>query len=285
MLIRNIKKNYGTHSTVVLYTHEFDANPPRCSPHETINCQICFKRGKLKTKDEMSEEELKRYYVNRKSSTRRSKTSVTDYALCNEFSQFITLTFSPSKADSFDYDTCKKLVSKWINNQRRHSPDLTYILVAEKHKSGRIHFHMIVNNFNGSLSPATNQKLGKNYGKLLKKNGKQIYNLDGWNYGFSTLSYIENKQATAHYLQKYLTKDFIEAFNKKRFWTSRGLKKPTKEYNVQFDSRDYLPLFKEVYKTENYYKWTLYYGAERQKQLQDIKAFTRQRLSDMVRAH
>jgi len=281
MLIKNIKKNYGTHSTVVLYTHEFDANPPRCNPHETINCQLCFKRGKLKTKEEMNEVELKRYYVNRKSSTRRSKTSVTDYALCNEFSQFITLTLDPSKVDSLDYDISKKLVSKWINNQRRHSPLLTYILVAEKHKSGRIHFHMIVNNFNGELEKAVNSKTGRN----LIKGGKQIYNLKGWNYGFSTLSFIENKEATARYLQKYLTKDFIEAFNKKRFWTSRGLNKPTKEYNVPFDSRDYPPLFRTLYKTENYYKWTLYYGAERQKQLEDVRAFTRQRMSDMVRAH
>jgi len=281
MLIRNIKKNYGTHSTVVLYRHEFYANPPLCSIHQCINCQICFKRGKRKSKEEMTEEELRRYHSSRKSSTRRSKTSVTDYALSNDFSQFITLTFNPSKADSFDYETCKKLVSRWINNQRRHSPSLTYILVAEKHKTGRIHFHMIVNNFNGKLNIAINKKTGKN----LVKGGKQIYNLDGWNYGFSTLSYIENKEATARYLQKYLTKDFIEAFNKKRFWTSRGLNKPTKEYNVDFDVRDYPPLFINLHKTENYYKYTLLHGAERMKELDDIKAFTLRKLNDMVRIH
>lgn len=281
MLIKSIKKNYNGHSTVVLYRHEFEANPPQCQVHQAINCQLCFKRGNKQIIEDMTEEDLRRYYVNRKSSTRRAKTSVTDYALCNDFTQFITLTFNPQFADSFDYDSCKKLVSKWINNQRRHSPELTYILVAEKHKSGRIHFHMITNKFNGNLKIARNPKTNRK----LTKNGKQIYNLEGWKYGFSTLSNIENKEATARYLQKYLTKDFIEAFNKKRFWTSRGLNKPTKEYNVYFDVRDFPPLFLNVYKTDNYYKYTLFHGAERMIELEKVKNFTKKRYRDMVSSH
>jgi len=284
MIISNIKKNYGSFSTVVLYHHEFSADPPQCKIHYAISCQICFKRGKRKKYDEMTEEDKRRYYENRKSSTRRSKTSVTDYALCNPFSQFITLTFNPKLVDSFDYDTSKKLVSKWINNQRRHSPDLTYILVAEKHpSSGRIHFHMIVNNYHGELEEARNP----HNNRKLKKNGKQIYNLKGWKYGFSTLSNIENQQATARYLQKYLTKDFIEAFNKKRYWTSRGLIKPTKEYNINFDEmiEDHPPLFRELYKTENFYKYTLFHGSERQQELVKIKQFTRRKVRAIVRSH
>lgn len=137
MIISNIKKDYGHMSTIVLYKHEFSADPPQCKPHVSVNCQICFKRGNLDKKiTDMSEAELRRYNINRKSSARRSKTSVTDYALCNEFTQFITLTFDQRKYNSYDYDYCKKLVSKWINNQRKHSPKLTYILVAEKRKSG-----------------------------------------------------------------------------------------------------------------------------------------------------
>jgi len=283
MLIKNIKKNYGSHSTLVLYRKEFNAEPPACTLHESVNCQLCFKRGSLngKTYNDLTPEELFRYNVNRKSSTRRSKTSVTDYALANEFTQFITLTIDPKLIDSKDFDLCKKRVSKWLNNQRRHSPKLTYIIVAEKHKKGGIHFHAVVNNYNGKLEVAVNKKTGRK----LTKNGKQIYNLSGWPYGFSTLSNIENKEATAYYLTKYLTKDFIEAFNKKRFWTSRNLIKPTKEYNVEFDARDIPPLFMELHKTENYYKYKLMYGAERQKQLNDTKEFTRQKISDMVRAH
>lgn len=283
MIISNIKKNYRTHSTVVLYNREFTAEPPQCIVHHAINCQLCFKRGKLVNKkiEDLTEEELKRYYVNRKSSTRRSKTTVTDYALCNDFSQFITLTFDQKLHNSFDYDHCKKLVSKWINNQRRHSPHLTYILVAEKHKSGAIHFHMIVNNFNGELTEARNAKTRRK----IRKNGKQIYNLNGWNYGFSTLSEIEDKTATARYLQKYLTKDFIEAFNKKRFWTSRGLIKPTKQYNIEFDLENYPPLFRTLYKTENYYLYTLLYGDDRLEELEKIRRFTNNKMRDMVSAH
>lgn len=281
MIISNIKKNYTDFSSIVLYRHEFSAEPPQCYPHKVTNCQICYKRGKLTNIEDMNTEELKRYNSRRKSSTRRAKTSVTDYALCNEFSQFITLTFSPKKVDSFDYDTCKKLVSKWINNQRRHSPLLTYILVAEKHKTGRIHFHMIVNNYKGTLEKAVNPKTGRN----LIKNGKQIYNIKGWKYGFSTLSNIKNKEATARYLQKYLTKDFIEAFNKKRFWTSRGLNKPTKEYNIEFNADDYLPMFTKVHKNENYYQYQIFYGQNRIQELEKIKQFTNRKMRDIVNIH
>lgn len=285
MIIENIKKDYGTHKTVVLYRHPFEAEAPRCQLHLEINCQICFKRGKLKDREQLNESQLQQYYSNRKRSTRRAKNTVTDYALCNKFELFITLTFNQKLNDSFDYDYCKKLVSKWINNQRRHSPQLRYILVAEKHKSGAIHFHALFGNYNGILSPAINNKKNSKYfGKEIYKNGKQIFNLDGWKYGFSTASYIKNTTAAARYIQKYLTKDFIEAFNKKRFWVSRGLIKPVKTFNIDYheEQKDYLPIFTELFKTENYYMYTWKTGSER---LEDIKKFTTRKINAIVPSH
>jgi len=285
MIIHNIKKDYGSHETLVLYRRPFEVAPPRCSIHLEVNCQICFKRGKLKGKqlNELSPDQLQRYYSNRSSSTRRSKTTITDYALCNPFSQFITLTFDQKLNNAFDYDHCKKLVSKWINNQRRYSPSLSYILVAEKHKSGAIHFHMITNNFKGDLTEAVNSKTGKK----VVKNGKQIYNLDGWKYGFSTLSNIENKKATAYYLQKYLTKDFIEAFNKKRYWTSRGLIKPVKTYNHDAleEINSNLPIFTEIYKEPTHYIYTFYKGSTPTRTLEEIKRFTINQARAMLNTH
>lgn len=285
MLISNIKKDYGSMSTVVMYRREFNADAPQCSIHYEINCQLCFKRGKYKDIDisKLSDTEKRKFFSKRKSSARRSKTCVTDYALANDFSQFITLTFDQKLNDSFNYDHCKKLASKWINNQRRTSPHLTYILVSEKHKSGAIHFHMIVNNFNGELKKAVNPKSGK----LVRKKGKQIYNLTGWKYGFSTLSNIDNKQATAYYLQKYLTKDFIEAFNKKRYWCSRGLNKPVKTYNVDHEKEmlDHPPLFRKLFVTENYYLYTFTKGAQVTKTPQQIRDFARRRERAMMSSH
>lgn len=265
MLISNIKKNYGSYSTVVLYTHEFKAEPPCCSVHYAVNCQICFKRGKLVGIDELNEQQLLKYNSNRLRSTRRAKNMVTDYALCNDFELFITLTFDQKLTDSFNYDYCKKLVTTWLNNQRRTSPDLKYILVAEKHISGAIHFHALLHAYLGKLDIAINNKKTSMYfGQKLVRNGKQIYNLNGWKYGYSTASYIDNKQATARYIQKYLSKDFIEAFNKKRYWVSRGLKKPEKSYNIDFlkEKENYPPLFSSLYKTDSYYLYTWIHGAE-----------------------
>lgn len=277
MQIINIKKDYGELSTLVLYHREFTAEPPTCLIHSKISCQICFKRGKNIGKDD--------YLANsaRKNSSRRAKRMVLDYALANEFSQFFTLTFDTKLNDSFNYDHCKKLVSKWFNNQRRDSPDLSYVVVSEKHKSGRIHFHAIVNNYNGETERAVNP----HNGRKIVKNGKQIWNLKGWKYGYSTMSTIENREATAYYLTKYLSKDFIEAFNKKRYWASRNLKKPTKTYNVDTDVvfTDFPPLFRKLHKTDHCYNYTLYRGAVPTRSKNEIKAFVKRAHYDMLNTH
>lgn len=290
MIISAIKKDYGYKSTMVLYRQSFSVEPPACPSHAIINCQVCFERGLLAKTNyyDLTDEEKRRYNSNRKTSARRSKTSITDYALCNDFSAFITLTFDQKLNDSFNYDHCKRLVSKWINNQRRTSPKLSYILVAEKHHKGSIHFHMITNNFQGTLTPATNgNSKSKNYGQLIVKNGKHIYNLDGWKYGFSTLSHIVNKEATAYYLQKYLTKDFIEAFNKKRYWCSRNLKRPIKTYNddpIQ-ELANHPPLFRKLHKTEHLYIYTFYPGAHITRTPEEIRRFARNTARGIVGAH
>lgn len=228
--IRSIKKDYGNSSKVTVYNSGVRIDPPKCQLHFQIACQICWTR--------------KVNPIPSPSSLMRSKTAIADITLANEFDLFCTFTFDPRKVDSLDVEKTKKVMSKWLNNSKTHSPDLKYLIVAEKHKSGRIHFHALFKNYNGSLTDSKKQK-----------NGRKLWNIDNYRWGFSTAVKIDNIAKVSNYVQKYITKDMLKLGNKKRYWCSRNLKRPTKIYNVDIQEEVFSrPLFIEgEYKSE-YYK-------------------------------
>lgn len=230
MYIRNIKKDFGTTSKITVYNRGVRISPPRCKLHDQIACQICWER--------------KVNAIPSPSSLMRSKTTITDITLSNDFDLFCTFTFNPLKVDSFDIINVKKVMSKWLNNARVKSPDLKYLIVAEHHKSGRIHFHALFKNYNGNLTDS----------KRIK-NGRKLWNISEFRWGFSTAVKIDNIAKVSNYVQKYITKDMLKIGNKKRFWTSRNLTRPQKIYNVDIQEEVYSrPLFVEgEYKSE-YYK-------------------------------
>lgn len=230
MHIYNIKKDYGNRVKILSYNQSFEISPPTCKVHALIACQTCWPR--------------KVNSVISPSSLQRSKTKITDYTLANDFELFCTFTFNPDLVDSFDVQACKDKMQKWLNNARRHSPDLMFLYVPEKHKSGRIHFHALFRNYNGELLSARR-----------KKNGRLIYNISGWKWGFSTAIYIDNISKVSTYMQKYITKDMLKISNKRRFSVSRNLKKPIKDYNINMIEEVYSrPLFVEHESQYEYYK-------------------------------
>jgi len=207
MFVKNIYKNYGSNIKILEYKKGVYIEPPTCKSHNLVNCGVCFPR---KAHGEILD-----------SSIIRTKTTITDYVLTNEFEYFCTFTFDPKKVDSMNIEFSKDKMSKWLNNQRRDSPDLGYLIIAEKHKSGAIHFHALLKHYNAPL----------HFSGVFQK-GRKVLNIQKWKYGFSTAIAIDNNEAVAYYIQKYITKDMLKISNKKRYWCSRNLKKPTKLYNV-----------------------------------------------------
>lgn len=149
----------------------------------------------------------------------RTRKMVFDYARCNVFDYFVTLTFNPKLVDSFDYEECQKTMTSWLNNLRRKCPDLKYIGVPELHKSGRYHFHFLMSGIDdlemvdsGHITP----------------NGQVVYNLPAYKYGFSTaICVYESGAKLAGYLSKYISKDLAKhTKGRKRYWCSRNLALP-----------------------------------------------------------
>lgn len=162
---------------------------------------------------------------NAERSLRRTQKELQDLVDCNNFEWFGTFTFDPAKIDRHDEQAVKKSMSVWLNNQRRHSPEMIYILVPERHKDGAIHFHALIGNYNGKMADS-----GSQWQK------QPIFNVVSYNLGFTNFTKIRNKAKTANYCRKYITKDMANTdTNKRRYWRSKNLLKPVKTYNASVE--------------------------------------------------
>lgn len=182
--------------------------------------------------DKLLEEKTKKYL-------KQVKTNIINLAFnYNAWEYFITLTFDFRKIGEYSHEKAIELLIKWINNQKHQNKNMTYLLVPEFHKSGRLHFHGLIANvpkwkFEKALNPIT--------GKPIKQNGLQIYNLTNYKLGFTTISKIKDQEKVSNYISKYATKELITLKNRKRYWYSRNLEKPRTEYlYLETDLTDYL---------------------------------------------
>lgn len=160
-----------------------------------------------KTDEEKEYEKLKNLW--------RIKTKIKDYILSNDFNYFWTLTF---KADRYDYDLAFKKMSNWLRRMKRKYGKFDYIMIPELHKDGAIHFHGVTGGLNAPIVDA---------GVMHK--GSEVYNCLEWSHGFTTLTKIRDKEKTASYVTKYITKEMQNSIvekGKKKYWLSRGLRKP-----------------------------------------------------------
>ena len=149
------------------------------------------------------------------SSMNRTVNAVYHKARSNTWDWFVTLTFDPDLVDSFDYGLAVAKLSKWLNNLRRLSPDIGYVMVPEKHKSGRYHFHGLFRDCDGIDFVAS--------GKTDHK-GNPIYNVGSYRLGWSTATRISDQSKVTKYIAKYISKDLCQvASGRKRYWCSRNL--------------------------------------------------------------
>lgn len=176
-------------------------------------------------------------------SIRHTQKQIKDIVECNEFEWFGTFTFSAEKIDRTNPDLLKKHMAKWLNNQKRHSPNMKYLFIPERHKlchpcaishlktcihpisSRPWHFHALIGNYNGKMA-LSGEKDPK---------GRPIFNITNYKTGFTNLTHIQDKQKTANYCRKYITKDLAIEKSKKRYWSSKNLAQPEKVYNLTTD--------------------------------------------------
>lgn len=128
-------------------------------------------------------------------SMRRARAKLRRLALANDFKWFVTLTIDPKKCDSFDGEAVVRKLNSWCSNMVQRK-GLRYILVPERHQSGRIHFHGF---FNDCMEVADSGHVDKQ--------GHKIFNLPQWSLGFTTaIELYDNYTKAVGYVCKYVGK-------------------------------------------------------------------------------
>ena len=157
----------------------------------------------------------------------RSKKSVKELALCNDFNYFVTITIK-NDYNRFNIDNAFFFLQKFCKKYKRKFSSFSYVFIAEYHKNGAIHFHGLCsvpfNAIDFDLYPRTirNQKNNKFYHCF----SSFIFD----DFGRNTFQPISSKEKISSYILKYITKDCIRTSTHRLYMCSRGLKHADKTY-------------------------------------------------------
>lgn len=177
-------------------------------------------------------------------SKRRAKSNLLDFALCNEFECFVTLTLNGDNIDRSDYKAVVKKLNTWLDNRvRRYG--LKYVGVPELHKDGAIHFHILCNDvlntiYSGTVIRPTGGRPVKESTAIRQgfnlDDCRKVYNITDWTLGFSTMYHTYGDvRAVANYIVKYITKG-DEKIGGRWYYSGGDLLKPVYKYDrVSFD--------------------------------------------------
>ena len=148
----------------------------------------------------------------------RARARVRRLALANEFRWFVTLTVDPQKIDSYDVAAVTRRLNQWLSNHVRRN-GLAYILVPERHKSGRVHYHGF---FNDAIVAVDSGHCDDR--------GHTVYNLPQWDYGFTTAIELYGEyHAAVGYVCKYIGKE-SEKIGGRWYFSGGNLQEPVEMF-------------------------------------------------------
>lgn len=149
----------------------------------------------------------------------RANSKVFEYAYCNPWDYFVTLTIDGSKYQRDDLGTYYKAFSQWLRDyKKKYNLDFAYVLIPELHKDGKS-WHM-----HGLLHGLPLEHL------TLNDNGYLDWEPYRRKFGYISIDRIRDQARTASYITKYISKDLskcITECNAKMYYCSRGLKTAT----------------------------------------------------------
>ena len=168
----------------------------------------------------------------------RTKSTIFELALCNDWEWFVTLTLNPENIDRTNLKTYKTKLSTFIKNYNRiHGTNIKYLLIPELHKDG-INYHM-----HGLMMGLPIEHLHE-FGvdeklpiKMLTliAHGHKLYSWPAYAkaFGYISISKIMNIESVSKYITKYITKDIFStriSLNDHLYYCSKGLKRAKKIY-------------------------------------------------------
>ena|GEM_PF-776560 len=159
----------------------------------------------------------------------RTKSTILQYALCNPWEHFVTMTLDPKKYDRHDLETYRKDLAQHIRNLRKkYNSKIEYLLVPERHKDGAWHMHGF---FSGIPEQYLTEFQPDRYSVALRK--LKAFGYKNWldyaeKFGFVSVDRIKDQVKAAMYITKYVTKDLGDAvggYGKHMYFSTHGLSK------------------------------------------------------------
>lgn len=183
---------------------------------------VKFKRSSSGVR--LLDDEKERVHMDRlEQSYIRSRSMVLQYALCNNWDYFVTITVNPDRFDRTDLDSISKYLFQWIRDFRKryHCP-FKYLLVPELHADRRTwHFHGF---FSGIPVAFLSNFVRGIHPKKLVDSGYLNFPALSSAVGFVSMSLVRDPVGSGMYIVKYITKDHAhDDFYQHLYFCSRGL--------------------------------------------------------------
>jgi len=228
-----IKNSFDNMTEIVIYHNGFNVTTGNCSGINTETGELLLRGGAKRkfinnngvlqpTNDNFYSIDSLQHTI--KNSRKRALDNIFGYALSNKFNYFLTLTFDPSKVDREEDDSCKYAYKLFKQKLQYIYKDVKLLAIPERHPtSNMLHLHILVGNI--SLDKYLTRAINPHTNKPIFSNGRAVYNLDLYTFGFSTLVKIDGEPLKiANYLTKYVVKDFGNiGYNKKTFFHTQNL--------------------------------------------------------------
>ena len=151
----------------------------------------------------------------------RAKSKIFEYAFCNEWDFFVTLTIDKDKYDRYDLNKFVKDLGQWIQNYYKiYGSKIWYLFIPEPHKDGAWHLHGLIR----GVRP--DHIVRNNYGYL-------DFPLYQKKFGFISMDYIRDHDAVSKYITKYITKELMcREFGQRTYYCSKGLQTAEVLYRI-----------------------------------------------------
>ena len=165
----------------------------------------------------------------------RSRRTVLELALCNDWSYFCTFTIGGCRDDLSGW--YKEFTQKIRDWRKKYSIPIDYLLVPELHSDGvNWHMHGLFSDITPLLvSFDTLLKHGFDVPVSLAQNGYLDWFDYSQRFGFCSFSPIKDKVAVSFYITKYITKSLgndVSRLGAHLYYASHGLSKATKHGDI-----------------------------------------------------
>lgn len=165
-----------------------------------------------------------------------------EYAICNEWDYFVTLTLDPKKvSDRSDLKAYHDKLMQWMKDQKKNRGfSRAFLLVPERHKDGSWHLHgflkltpeekATLSSFSDMDKAGYRVESGRRLPKKLRQSDYLYWPAYAKSFGHGSLGPVRDSMAAAFYATKYISKDVgsdVLPTGAPLYWASRGLQRST----------------------------------------------------------